>query len=278
MTLIKKKTIYNNQLYLGKLMLIADIREHLTPNFTALYDEFIVLCGENRAAALLLSHLFGWSEWADNHRPKKQGWIIKTAQDFFNDLKMKRQAYEKARAFLLELGVIQYKRAGVFGKMAYRIVREKLFELIYTKVRGMSQPEFNSAFRADKDGYHIPKFIPLDLWHDFLKMRESKSKKPLGAEQKKHLIKQLTDLHAQKFDVSHIMKKSLISGWAGFYRPDKSPYHAPVQAANSSLDDYKAHIKQKQQEIKQPKPSFVSKEVGQQNTENLLNLLNKKTK
>lgn len=259
-------------------MLIADIREHLTPNFTALYDEFIVLCGENRAAALLLSHLFGWSEWADNHRPKKQGWITKTAQDFFNHLKMKRHTYEKARQFLLELGVVEYKRAGVFGKMAYRIVREKLFELIYTKVRGMSQPEFDSAFRTDKDGYHIPKFIPLDLWHDFLKMRESKSQKPLGAKQKKQLIKQLTDLHNQKFDVKIIMQKTLISGWAGFYRPEKSPHNAHFQAASSSVDDYKAYLKQKQQETQQPKPQFVSKEVGKQHTANLLHLLKKKTK
>lgn len=262
-------------------MLITDIRQHLNPNnFTMLYDEFIVLCGENRDAALLLSNLFGWSEWADNHRPKKQGWIIKTAEDFYNDLKMKRPAYEKARNFLLELGVIQYKRAGVFGRMAYRIVREKLFELIYTKVRGMSQPEFESAFRADKDGYHIPKIIPLDLWHDFLKMRESKSKsqKPLTAEQKKHLIKQLTDLHAQKFDVKLIMKKSLISGWAGFYRPDKSPYNAPVQAVSSSADDYEAYMKQKQQEAQKPKPQYVSNEVGRENAANLLNFLKQKKK
>lgn len=258
-------------------MLITDIRQHLNPNnFTMLYDEFIVLCGENRDAALLLSNLFGWSEWADNHRPKKQGWITKTAEDFYNDLKMKRPAYEKARNFLLELGVIQYKRAGVFGRMAFRLVREKLFELIYTKVRGMSQPEFKSEFRADKDGYHIPKIIPLDLWHDFLKMRESKSKKPLGAEQKKHLIKQLTDLHAQKFDVKLIIKKTLISGWAGFYRPDKSPYNAPVQAVSSSADDYEAYMKQKQQEAQKPKPRGVSQAVLDNNAQLLKNLAKKK--
>lgn len=261
-------------------MLISDIRQHLNPNnFTMLYDEFIVLCGENRAAALLLSHLFGWSEWADNHRPKKQGWIIKSAKDLFNNLKIKRHTYEKSRAFLLELGVIEYKRTGVFGKMAYRIVREKLFELIDTKVRGMSQPEFESAFHTDKDGYNIPKFIPLDLWHDFLKMRESKSKKqkPLTAEQKKHLIKQLTNLHNQKFDVKSIMQKTLISGWAGFYRPDKSPHDAPVQAANSSVDDYKAYIKQKQQEAQQPKQKIKS-EVGIQIATQTLKFLKKKIK
>lgn len=261
-------------------MLIADIRTHLEQKFTAIYGEFFVLCGQNRDAAIMLGNLFGWAEWTDNHKPTAQGWFTKTAENFINELGFTRHTYEQARDYLLNLGVIEYKRAGVFGKMTWRICREKLFELIYTKVRGMSQPEFESAFRADKDGYHIPKIIPLDLWHDFLKMRESKSKsqKPLTAEQKKHLIKQLTDLHAQKFDVKLIMKKSLISGWAGFYRPDKSPYNAPVQAVSSSADDYEAYMKQKQQEAQKPKPQYVSNEVGRENAANLLNFLKQKKK
>lgn len=257
-------------------MLIADIRTHLEQKFTAIYGEFFVLCGQNRDAAIMLGNLFGWAEWTDNHKPTAQGWFTKTAENFINELGFTRHTYEQARDYLLNLGVIEYKRAGVFGKMTWRICREKLFELIYTRVRGMSKPDFDSAFRTDKDGYHIPKFIPLDLWDDFLKMRENKSKKALGAEQKKHLIKQLTDLHAQKFDVKLIIQKTLISGWAGFYRPDKSPYNAPVQAASSSADDYEAYMKQKQQEAQKPK--HVPNEFGQKIGKNLINMLDKKIK
>ncbi|MDO6017613.1 hypothetical protein [Neisseria meningitidis] len=252
------------------MMLTADIRQHLTPNFTAIYVEFFALCGQNSEAALVLANLFGWSEWLDNHRPKKQGWITKTAEDFANELKLTRHKYEKARECLLEMGLIEYKRAGVFGKMAYRLCREKLLELIYAKVRGMSKPEFQSAFHTDKDGYHIPRFIPLHEWNEFLKMREnkSKSKQSLVAEQKKQLIRQLTNLRKQKFDLKNVMQKSLISGWAGFYRPDKSaPSHAPTP--NSSAVEYEVFMKQQEAERKRQQ----SKKPRDLNTVGRLNLL-----
>ncbi|HHY5275074.1 TPA: hypothetical protein ACV5PM_000161 [Neisseria meningitidis] len=252
------------------MMLTTDIRQHLTPNFTAIYVEFFALCGQNSEAALVLANLFGWSEWLDNHRPKKQGWITKTAEDFANELKLTRHKYEKAREYLLGMGLVEYKRAGVFGKMAYRLCREKLLELIYTKVRGMSKPEFQSAFHTDKDGYHIPRFIPLHEWNEFLKMREnkSKSKQSLAAEQKKQLIRQLTDLHKQKFDLKNVIQKSLISGWASFYRPDKStPNHAPTP--NSSAAEYEALMKQQEAEREQQQ----SKKPRDLNTVGRLNLL-----
>lgn len=252
------------------MMLTADIRQHLTPNFTAIYVEFFALCGQNSEAALVLANLFGWSEWLDNHRPKKQGWITKTAEDFANELKLTRHKYEKAREYLLEMGLVEYKRAGVFGKMAYRLCREKLLELIYAKVRGMSKPEFQSAFHTDKDGYHIPRFIPLHEWNEFLKMREnkSKSKQSLVAEQKKQLIRQLTNLRKQKFDLKNVMQKSLISGWAGFYRPDKSaPSHAPTP--NSSSVEYEVFMKQQEAERKRQQ----SKKPRDLNTVGRLNLL-----
>lgn len=252
------------------MMLTADIRQHLTPNFTAIYVEFFALCGQNSEAALVLANLFGWSEWLDNHRPTKQGWITKTAEDFANELKLTRHKYEKAREYLLEMGLVEYKRAGVFGKMAYRLCREKLLELIYAKVRGMSKPEFQSAFHTDKDGYHIPRFIPLHEWNEFLKMREnkSKSKQSLVAEQKKQLIRQLTNLRKQKFDLKNVMQKSLISGWAGFYRPDKSaPSHAPTP--NSSAVEYEVFMKQQEAERKRQQ----SKKPRDLNTVGRLNLL-----
>lgn len=61
----------------------------------------------------------GWTTTA-----QKQGWITKTAEDFANELKLTRHKYEKAREYLLEMGLVEYKRAGVFGKMAYRLCRE----------------------------------------------------------------------------------------------------------------------------------------------------------
>lgn len=233
-------------------MLIADIRTHLEQKFTAIYGEFFVLCGQNREAAIMLGNLFGWSEWVDNHKPKSQGWITKSAEEFAK-LGFTRHSYEKARDFLLNLGVIEYKRAGVFGRMAWRICREKLFELIYTRVRGIEQPEFNSQFHTDKDGYHIPKFIPLKLWNNYLSMRQNKkpSQKPLDAKQKAVLVEQLSKLNDLGFDLKQIITKSLISGWAGFYRPDKSEKNTSV-AVQSSAAEYEQFLKEKQSE-QQPK-------------------------
>lgn len=134
----------------------------------------------------------------------------------------------------------------------------------------MSKPEFQSAFHTDKDGYHIPRFIPLHEWNEFLKMREnkSKSKQSLAAEQKKQLIRQLTDLRKQKFDLKNVMQKSLISGWAGFYRPDKStPNHVP--APNSSAAEYEVLMKQQEAEREQQQ----SKKPRDLNTVGRLNLL-----
>ncbi|WP_245911233.1 hypothetical protein [Neisseria iguanae] len=73
----------------------------------------------------LLSNLFWWSEVAEKD-PKRCGWIYKTAADLNEKVGLARRGYEKARKFLSEKGIIQYKRAGVFCKMHWQINKEQL--------------------------------------------------------------------------------------------------------------------------------------------------------
>ena len=135
---------------------------------------------------------------------------------------MTRRGYQKARACLLDLGIIQYRRGGVHGKMHWLLNVARLAELIYTKVRGLPAPAFKSGEQFDADGFRLPAFVPLDLWNAYLKMRAEKGK-PVSASQKKNLLKTLTGFHKRKLDLSVIINNAVNGGWFGFYAPDNRP-------------------------------------------------------
>lgn len=196
-------------------MQVADIRLHLQDNFAVVFSEFTTLCGSNTQAAMLLSKLFYWTKVIEHER-HRNGWLYKSAQDLKNELGLTRRGYEKARSFLLGLGVVQYRRGGVHAKMHWRVNLEKLFQLIYTKVKGKPVPEWTTRFNQDKDGFNLQKWIPIDLWDQYLKVRKEKGS-PVTYKQKKALFNQLKALKEKNLDLRQIMEKSILAGWKGFY-------------------------------------------------------------
>lgn len=197
-------------------MLIADIRHHINTSYV-IPHEFVALCAGNMQACNLLGYLFWWSDWVETNKPDRKGWTWQTAADLFDGLKLTRRGYQKARDKLLELGVIQYRRGGVFGRMHWKLNKEKLLELVY-RVRGEEPPEWASKYQHDTDNFRLPKWVPLDLWNAYLKMR-SEAKHPVKHAQKKTLLKQLTELNKAQLDLRAIMEKSILAGWNGFFAP-----------------------------------------------------------
>ncbi|WP_373740195.1 hypothetical protein [Neisseria sp.] len=217
-------------------MLIADLRPILKNRFVQVYDEFVTLCARDFQTASFLSNLFGWSESADNE-PKKHGWVYKTAKHLKEELGLSRRGYEKARKKLLELGVLQYRRGGVHGKMHWYINREVLLIKI-CELRGIEVPEVTKRHHFDRDNFRLPKFIPLDLWHAYLDMRQEKGNKA-GNSAKKAAVKQLAELHNRNLDLRPIMDKTILMGWAGFFHNDKKP-NRPGQPSEKDLNEQHA--------------------------------------
>jgi hypothetical protein len=221
-------------------MLIADLRAHLTNKFVQVYDEFMSVCAHDFQTASFLSNLFWWSEVADKE-PKKQGWVYKTAEHLKQELGLTRRGYEKVRRALLRLGLVQYRRGGVHGKMHWYLNREVLLSKI-CELQGIAVPSVNSRYHHDRDNFRLPKFIPLDLWHAYLDMRDEAGKKA-GNGAKKAAIKQLAELHNRKFDLRPIMEMSILKGWLGFFPPNQK------QTGRPSESDLKAQEERTKREL-----------------------------
>lgn len=234
-------------------MLIADLRAHLTNKFVQVYDEFMSVCAHDFQTASFLSNLFWWSEVIDKE-PERCGWLYKTAADLKQELGLTRRGYEKVRRALLRLGLVQYRRGGVHGRMHWHLNRDVLLEKIY-ELRGIPLPSAHSRYHHDRDNFRLPKFIPLDLWHAYLDMRAEAGKKA-GNGAKKAAIKQLSALHNDKLDLHPIMEMTILKGWLGFFPP------AQKQTGRPSESDRKAQEERTKRELaaaaaehkKQPKP------------------------
>ncbi len=105
--------------------------------------------------------------------------------------------------------------------MHWQLNKERLLELCYL-VKGQPVPQFNSRYYLDIDNFRLEKWINLDLWNDFLKMRAEKGKS-VTIKQKKILLNQLKDLKNKNYDLEAAMRKAILNGWAGFYASDRSP-------------------------------------------------------
>lgn len=92
--------------------------------------------------------------------------------------------------------------------------------LIY-KVRGETPLEFDSEYHTDTDGFFLNKWIPLDLWYAFLKMRYQKMGRAVAGKSKMALYNQLKAFHNKKTNLRYVMEKAIVGGWAGFYLPEK---------------------------------------------------------
>jgi len=80
--------------------------------------------------------------------------------------------------------------------MHWQFNKERLLELCY-QVKGEPVPKFDSRYHLDIDNFCFEKWVNLDLWNEFLKMRAKKGKH-LNIKQKKILLNQLKDLKNKK--------------------------------------------------------------------------------
>ncbi|WP_107689159.1 hypothetical protein [Neisseria wadsworthii] len=251
-------------------MLIADIRPHLSNKFSVVHSEFIVMCGSNLQAANLLSNLFWWSQ-VNDAQPERKGWLYKTAADLKEELGLTRRGYEKARKGLLELGVLQYRRGGVHGKMHWLLNREKLLEKCY-QARGLKLPKgFSSQFIIDRDNFRLDNWVPLDLWHAFLDMRIDTGNK-VSIKGKKTLLKQLKTIHDKGLDIRPVMENAIASGCYGFLLSDLNKSLPSSQANQKQTEEklrreYEEIIQAQQQALTEkknkPPPSKPDKEPSE---------------
>lgn len=151
------------------MLTAADLVATFTPDFVV-YDGITALCGDLESAGVLSNFLW-WTQVVDRNMPEREGWFYKTFREISEKLCLTRRKFERVRRTLVEkLGVLEYKRAGVFGKMYFRVRIDKLNEALY-HLRHQKPVLPESNFQRDRDGFLLPKFIPLTLWHDFLDMR-----------------------------------------------------------------------------------------------------------
>ncbi len=232
-------------------MLITEIRPLLSQTFDIVYHEFDALCRGNLPASRLLAYLFGLTEVLENN-PKyavREGWIYKSGRNLWEDLGLTRRGYEKARDYLVDLGLVAYKRAGVHGIMNWRLMKQTLLAKVYA-LKGKDAPDFESGLQQDAQGFHLPKWVPLKEWTAFVAMRLKMGKRLLP-QSKKKLLEQLETLRNRGIDVRQVMEKSVAAGWAGFYVSERNP---PAQAPAASAADTRRELEKQMAERNQPPP------------------------
>lgn len=204
-------------------MLFNLLKTHLNSECTVIYQEVSTLCGSNIQAAGLLSKLLYWSDVVQNDA-ERNGWVYKTAADLKRELGLTRRGYQKARKYLLELGVLQYRRGGVHGKMHWRLNAEQLLEQVYLKVKNVSLPKGFLKTQIDIDNTQIPAWVPLNKWNEYLFMLKSSKNRRLSNKQKKKLIAKLDKIRQLKYDLNNVIERSIIGCWNDFFIPDNTVY------------------------------------------------------
>ncbi|WP_037585843.1 hypothetical protein [Stenoxybacter acetivorans] len=180
------------------------------------YAETLVLCDGIGVAAAMVDYLLQMRGIME-HDPAKYGhrcgWSWETARDLLEKLGFTRRAYEKARRILLDLGVIEYRRGGVHGKMHWRLNIARLEQLLFEK---LGKPFSIYATFFKKDPNQLPEWLNADLWQEWLEVAETKRGKPFKQAGKNSHIRALTVLHNRGLDIDAILRQGSIEGWTYF--------------------------------------------------------------
>ncbi len=196
-------------------MNISLLRELLETRHVV-YRELQQICQFDPQSTAMLCEFFYWA--GTPTAEKRDGWFYKTANELKRDIGLTRRGYEKARKFLMNLGILDYKRAGVFAKMHYKINTNKLTQLI-CQIKGIPMPDPNITQVIDRDGFRLPSWIDLHLWHEFLNTRSAKGKK-LSHQSKRQHLEELKKIKNLDQDVKQRMTATIKNGWRSFYPLD----------------------------------------------------------
>lgn len=190
------------------------------------YEDFTRLLGTELAADKLLACLFRWTRWSDSNetpeqRAERDGWIRKSGRELFDEIKLTRSLYERARRKLRELGIAQCRRENaVHGMMTWKLDIKRLTELLITQVYG--EPFVETDAQTDRNGFRLPEFIPLDLWEQHQKALYRQKHKTCTLKDKRQFVEQLTALREKGLDIRLIMQRSIDKAWFGFFEPVQS--------------------------------------------------------
>ena len=194
--------------------------------FSISYGDFTQLLGKELAADKLLACLFRWTRWSDNsetpeQRAERDGWIRKSGRELFDEIKLTRSLYERARRKLRELGIVECRRERkVHGMMTWRLDIKRLTELLITQVYGERFVETDA--QTDRNGFRLPEFVPLDLWQKHQTALYQKKHKTCTVKDKQQFVEQLTALREKGLDIRLIMQRSIDKAWFGFFEPVQS--------------------------------------------------------
>ena len=186
------------------------------------YEDFTRLLGTELAADKLLACLFRWTRWSDSNetpeqRADRNGWIRKSGKELFDEIKLTRSLYERARRKLRELGIVQCRRENaVHGMMTWKLDIKRLTELLITQVYG--EPFVEADAQTDRNGFRLPEFVPLDLWTKHQKALYQKHK-TCTIKDKRQFVEQLAALRDKGFDIRLVMQRSIDKAWFGFFDP-----------------------------------------------------------
>lgn len=68
----------------------------------------------------------------------------------------------------------------------------------------------------DQDGFRLPEYIPLDLWHQYLQVLKQRNM-TITNKRKAQWALSLSRLHHQQKDLQQIMQQSIVKRWLDFY-------------------------------------------------------------
>lgn len=256
------------------MFLLQTLKSHLNEECAIVYREFSMICGTNIQAATMLSKFVYWSDVVQRTQPEKCGWFFKTAQHLYDELGFTRRAYEKARNFLIEKGLLQYRRSGVHGKMHFCVNFERILELVY-QVKGIDAPKDFFSTQIDINNFQLPKWIPLQEWNAYLHVYKEKKGKFPNNSQKSALIKQLAQLRS-RFDLTIVMQRSIVGSWIGFFPLDYQPKQDNAARAIAKAIQVQQNLSQSSDRPKTPEPpSRTKSDKAQENISNILGHLKK---
>lgn len=251
-------------------MLIHSIRPVLSTEFVV-YTELRNLCRNHEPTLRMLSKFLYWAENVETKAPHRDGWFWKTGKDLANEIGITRRGYETARSFLTQLGILDFKKCGLFNKMHFRVNADTLLKLVY-QIKGIPVPKDINACQLDNDGFRIPNWMPLKQWNQFIHMRQTKKGRVMLNIDKKKRINELNRFRSQKLDIEVIMQETIARGWAAFYPPGQTQFQTTAVPAVSKEEIIEAVKLDRQQHQSRPKPTFST---TQQSIKHIKSILKK---
>lgn len=109
------------------------------------YHKSFALIAESASGGLFLSQLYFWCDKGS----RADGYIFKTYQQWYDEIHISLSEWDRAKTFLKEIGVIDYRRFGTDPKLYYRINFDVLAEKLTQAIEKMTnKPQKNSMFEV----------------------------------------------------------------------------------------------------------------------------------